>query len=118
MHTDARIVGDQFGKRRALVADHVHFDAAGRQRVCVILHAGTPAEIPQNYDGGAHYSRGTGGYYNPARALRRNVTGLVIVPVILFYRRQTDRWRDVDTIVGLLNSSAAGARRSFRVLRS
>jgi len=75
--------------------------------VCVILHAGTPAEIPQNYDGGAHYSRGTGGYYNPARARRRNVTGSVVGPLSFSYRRQTDGRRDVDTIVGRPESSAA-----------
>jgi hypothetical protein len=55
MDGDPWIVGDAFGQRRAFVPDEVDVHAARGERVSVILHAGTPTEVPDNDDGGAHW---------------------------------------------------------------
>jgi hypothetical protein len=54
MDRDARVVGEELRQRRPFVPDQVHADAVGGKRVSVILHAGTPSQIPDDDDGSAH----------------------------------------------------------------
>jgi hypothetical protein len=54
MNRDARVVGQELRQRRALIANHADVHAGRGEGMGVVLHPGTPAEIPGNNDGCAH----------------------------------------------------------------
>ena len=75
MDGDARVVGQELGERRAFVPDQVHGGAAGGERVSVILHAGTPSQIPDDDNSNAHERERNRGYYTPNAFFRGSATG-------------------------------------------
>src|SRR5215471_6187096 len=75
---NAGVVGEKLWQGRTFVPDEVDLDTVNGERTGVILHAGTPPEIPYDDDGGAHVWIGMKNYYNPAavpRATRTAATG-------------------------------------------
>src|SRR4051794_22146935 len=79
MNRDARVVGDRTRERRAFETDQIHGDALRRQRLRVVSHTGTAAQIYKRDDDGSHDGRGCGGwpvFYLRARSFQKLATRL------------------------------------------